>query len=90
MKLPVVRTSLTIKIYIIIYVLVLPFFSLTVIGVLGQSSSLVEEISWWLLLVYTFGMLLSPIWITRYGFPSLKFSIDEHGVSYISASVPIT
>ena len=83
MRIPVVKISITITIYLIIYLLVLPFFILIVAVGVGRSSSLFEEISWWFLLVSTGGMLLSPVWISRYGFPSLRFGIDEHGVSYI-------
>jgi hypothetical protein len=83
MKLPVVKTSLTVTIYFAIYLFVLPFFVLIAAVGIGRSFNLFKKISWWFLLVSTGGILLSPVWITKYGFPSLRFTIDEDGVSYI-------
>ena len=84
MKLPVIKTSLTVTIYFAIYLFVLPLFVLILAAGIGRGTNLFEEISWWFLLVSTGGILLSPVWITKYGFPSLRFAIDEDGVSYIT------
>jgi hypothetical protein len=83
MKIPVVKASITKTIYFVIYLIMLPFFTLIAMAGIGRNFNMFDKISWWLLLGMAGAWLIAPVWITRYGFPSLKFTVDEQGVSYI-------
>lgn len=85
MDIPVVKTSITLRIYLANYLVTIPLFIAMLLTDGGDKSySLVEDIMWWGFVSFIFFVfILMPIWNRIWGSASMKFRIDSTGVTYI-------
>lgn len=85
MDIPVVKTSIMLRIYLANYLVTVPLFIAMLLTDGGNRRySLVEDIMWWGFVLFIFLVfILMPIWNRMWGSASMRFRIDQTGVTYI-------